>query len=334
MRHFLWNILRTLDAAYWRVLRTLDAAYRHTALFGFIRENRLRQEYIGRALKAASGSCFSLIDGFSEVVAECKKSDTLFVLGSGSSVNRLTSAQWEHVSQHDSVGFNFWPVHDYIPTFFFFEPSPNAERNRTFYELMKLRSEAYRDVPVVLDYRWWEDIGGWELEELEHVCVGSRLFLHVPFRFETSDAGYMQKLMRLWLWLRPYEQRSLCDGIIHHRGTLSALFHFAWAAKYSRIVTIGVDLNDSAYFWEELPEAYSCIPHPPNVEQKVGIHGTADPDQYAGNTLPIDEYLFLFQKMFLKPSRRNEVYVSHASSRLYPNFPVYPPFRDVRDDER
>lgn len=40
-----------------------------------------------------------------------KTSDTVFVLGSGSSVNNISDRKWEAVSRHDSIALNFWLVH-------------------------------------------------------------------------------------------------------------------------------------------------------------------------------------------------------------------------------
>ncbi len=36
--------------------------------------------------------------------AERKTSDTLFVFGSGPSVNDLSEVQWRHIGEHDSLG--------------------------------------------------------------------------------------------------------------------------------------------------------------------------------------------------------------------------------------
>src|SRR5690554_6973020 len=38
-----------------------------------------------------------------------RKSDRVYILGSGSSVKGISN--WEEISKHDSIGFNFWPLH-------------------------------------------------------------------------------------------------------------------------------------------------------------------------------------------------------------------------------
>ena len=37
-----------------------------------------------------------------------KTSDTIFILGSGPSINLITDDQWDHISSCNSIGFNYW----------------------------------------------------------------------------------------------------------------------------------------------------------------------------------------------------------------------------------
>ena len=46
-----------------------------------------------------------------------KRSDTLIVLGSGASINDISPERWKAIARHDSVGFNFWPIHPFVPTY-------------------------------------------------------------------------------------------------------------------------------------------------------------------------------------------------------------------------
>ena len=46
-----------------------------------------------------------------------RKSDTLFVLGSGASIHDLNETEWAAIAAADSVGFNNWSLHPFIPTF-------------------------------------------------------------------------------------------------------------------------------------------------------------------------------------------------------------------------
>jgi hypothetical protein len=38
-----------------------------------------------------------------------KKSDTIFIFGSGASLNDIPAAEWQNISAHDTLGFNCRP---------------------------------------------------------------------------------------------------------------------------------------------------------------------------------------------------------------------------------
>ena len=56
-------------------------------------------------------------------VSQFHKHDTVFILGSGAIITELSPSQWELIRAHDSIGFNNWTMHPFVPTFYFFEPS-------------------------------------------------------------------------------------------------------------------------------------------------------------------------------------------------------------------
>src|ERR1700732_770880 len=50
-----------------------------------------------------------------------QNSDTLFILGSGPSINQISSERWAAISHHDTIGFNFWLYHRFVPKIYFAE---------------------------------------------------------------------------------------------------------------------------------------------------------------------------------------------------------------------
>ena len=55
------------------------------------------------------------------VIKRYKTSDTLFILGSGPSICELNSKHFKIISDHDSIGFGFWCIHDFAPTYYMME---------------------------------------------------------------------------------------------------------------------------------------------------------------------------------------------------------------------
>ena len=48
-----------------------------------------------------------------------KNSDTLFILGSGESINSIKI--WDKIRSHDSVGFNYFIFNNFVPSFYILE---------------------------------------------------------------------------------------------------------------------------------------------------------------------------------------------------------------------
>ena len=67
--------------------------------------------------------------------AKSKKSEIVFILGSGSSVNDLSDNDISHIEKHDTIGFNFWLYHDIVPDYYIFETPRDSIRKEEFYKL-------------------------------------------------------------------------------------------------------------------------------------------------------------------------------------------------------
>src|SRR5271155_5733125 len=86
-----------------------------------------------------------------------KRSDTLFILASGSSINKISPARWDMIAQHDSIGFNFWPIHPFVPNMYFVETiSTNyPQMFEVFCRLARHRAKDYASViKVVTELRY------------------------------------------------------------------------------------------------------------------------------------------------------------------------------------
>jgi hypothetical protein len=87
-----------------------------------------------------------------------KKSDTLVILGSGKSINEISKIHWEEFAGYDTIGFNFWPVHSFVPSFYFFETPRDKGRYETFKKLFLSVEEQYKSSLVIYkDVRFARD---------------------------------------------------------------------------------------------------------------------------------------------------------------------------------
>ncbi len=114
-----------------------------------------------------------------------KKSDTIFILGSGSSVNDLTEENWTVINSHDSIGFNFWLIHEFVPTFYFIEPSAYSERFQTLLDLIRRRSGECDKMPIICEYKNWYNSG--------------RTFQDIPTEVEENVYLYSPYYLRTYI---------------------------------------------------------------------------------------------------------------------------------------
>lgn len=290
-----------------RVLHSSRLPYLALSLYrDWQRFNRVQRELTA----GGSVSPFSF-----EGLRERKTSATLFVLGSGASVNAIDQAQWDYIRQHDSVGFNFWLVHPFVPTYFFWEMPGEEVRRGIFAELLERKQQAYRDTPIVVKRVWPNMIPAVKqivqsTPALEHLNVVS-LDLPPKSNYSRTEIARSIRQLQRYAVVDLLLKRSM---LLHRRGTLSELITFACGLDYKRVVLCGVDLLATDYFfdievykWEGEP-----LPIPPKLPQTV--HSTIDPSKA---DLPVDEVLYLLRDELLAPREMTLELLSEAS-RLYP----------------
>ena len=190
-------------------------------------------------------------------VSKYKKSDTLFILGSGASITSITDEQWKEISKSDSLGFNNWSVHPFIPTYYFFEPTSRKNKfqikmNEVIYGNLKNRLEDYKQVPIIMHYlaRYYfpEDV-------MEPLRETGNLYFQAPVNVPGDS---LEELT--FSYDRAFEKGYFKDinKAVYRRGSVAKLVHFGIAAGYKNVVLMGVDLNTSPYFFDV--EGFNTVP--------------------------------------------------------------------------
>ncbi|MFB3813277.1 MAG: hypothetical protein ACE14L_04125 [Terriglobales bacterium] len=245
-----------------------------------------------------------------------KTSDTLFVLGSGPSINRISAQRWEAIARHDSVGFNFWPYHRFVPTFYFFESGRNHAQGEAYHKMAAARAEEYRNVPKVLmdlchpGYQYVYDLpAGWR----ENLYVAYT----IPAIARTDEEfGYVVRLLKKRGAFAP---ESRIRYLLKHCATLSTLVTLGAKLQYKRIVLCGVDLTTNEYYYQD-PELY---PESKDVELVPRARKHATLTRYCWGNTPIDVVLEELRRQVLEPAGI-ELYLEHDGSALYPRIPRAP----------
>jgi hypothetical protein len=253
-------------------------------------------------------------------LSQIKTSDTVFVLGSGSSINEISDRRWEVIGHHDSVALNFWPVHPFVPRIYLFENIDRTEGYETMFDcfqnLLRGRARDYRNVTKIIT----------ELRSLS-----PQLVFEIPEGFRPNmyigySTGVVARNNReLIAGMRYLRRRGIfepANRVVWHfkyGSSVIAALSLATRMHYRRIVLCGIDLGNADYFYHDAkryPEA-SAWEFMPRVQPQV----TMLPLKWR---LSAQEAIYHFKQEVLDPAGI-ELFVENRGSQLFPRIPEAPP---------
>jgi len=236
-----------------------------------------------------------------------KTSETLFVLGSGSSITALSDTHWRHIKNGDSIGLNNWILHHHVPTFYSGEFMRTAASRAVY--LHNLRVAAPRYTRTRSFFRLREDT-------LQHVSAiagfRGRIALQ-EFIKGSSEADLSMRLRQIDL-----RRRGVITRLLHYSSSVDSAVLLGAYLGYKRVVLCGIDLKNVLYFYDSGFEHYTARGYlVPQSGQTGVIHKTNDPEQIAGVT--VSTVMRILRDLPGAP----ELYVAHDASALHPDLPVY-----------
>ena len=167
-----------------------------------------------------------------------RKSDTVFVFGSGYSLNDISHDEWRHFEAHDTFGFSGfiyekWVRVDYHLIRGWVEVKAGMfnwrAHTQQFADILNA-NVLFRDTILILQGEYLAQFCN-ALIGYGYLRPGTRLFRYATARGTKTPT------------------RRLGDGLCHTVGTLSDAVNFAYCLGWKNIVLVGVDLYDSRYFW-------------------------------------------------------------------------------------
>ncbi|EGV42981.2 hypothetical protein BZARG_1637 [Bizionia argentinensis JUB59] len=166
-----------------------------------------------------------------------KKSDTVFILGSGESINDLQKEDWDKIKKHNIIGLNYSFVHPVIPDYHLMEMIPLKEMQNFF---CKVTEERYKEVDVFFQYKHILK-SGFDIKDYVHK---KRAYIHVPHLYPTI---YDDILALYFLDIKKKRDINF-SHLIHHNSHIGCAVMFAQILGYKNIVMLGIDLNGGDYF--------------------------------------------------------------------------------------
>jgi hypothetical protein len=226
-----------------------------------------------------------------------KGSDTAVFLGCGSSINNITSEQWDKIKQFDTWTTNNWAYHSFVPKFYHLEMrKPNTPGRKLHAQLIRSRMahEAYDDVIFIInrDRAYLLDVIGKNRKNI---------YLYKMNKVNAIKKPIIPKY-------KPSKNPNIltCNLNASFTMVLELLTRF----KYKKILFWGVDLHDCRYFWTNKPE-YGKVHRQINRDKPDEPHNTAH----------IRNFVVWFAGRQKKLGC--EFFVCHKDTLLYPDFDYF-----------
>ena len=245
--------------------------------------------------------------GSTKALIAQKNSDTAILLGSGQSINRITDAQWDKIIPQDIWAVNNWVYHPFIIPYFY-----HIEAKWYNYKILQKRLKEkqflYQDVCFIFpkskliqlhdgDRPLLRDIVPFDCARYEYDLIGrDKKRTHTPF---TSDYEM--------------DNRKLTKS---YDMSITLIFEMLYKFGYDRIITFGIDLHNSYYFWTG-KSACGEVHHQTNK-----AHENKNPEEPHA-THRVKDFIIDFNKRWMKPFNRS-IGVGHQDTDLYPHLPYVP----------
>jgi hypothetical protein len=175
-----------------------------------------------------------------------------YIFGNGASINSLTQDQFEEIARGVSVGINAWPLHSFVPDMYSFEFSRHSSEPDPELAFLVSRAEsAARDSGRghLLFLRPGLPAGAGAMVPLKPE-THSRAFLYGRANlFSTSENALSADLDQLMIRIG---RGHLSGAVLPDNGaSVIRMIFLGLIAGFRNIRLLGVDLNDSPYFWYE-----------------------------------------------------------------------------------
>lgn len=221
------NVLRKQGVGWWLL-------WNHMLVDAWLRDRLNRRRYVD----------------LSEAQARARRrSDTVFIFGSGYSLHDLTAAEWAHFAEHDVFGFNQFFFERWIRTDFHLLKGGN-------YAELRWQPYAHEVEGILRDNPYFKDttfvMQEGYLAQFPNQLIGYGLLPRSArvLRFRTNRTAGPPT-------------RSISEGLRHEGGTMADAVNCAFCLGWTHIVLVGVDLYDSRYFY--LPSDQTVVLDPESL---------------------------------------------------------------------
>ena len=191
-------------------------------------------------------------DGLDRMI-KTKKSDTVFILGSGPSINEIDDNGWKHINKHDSWGFNFWFLHEFVPTHYITQSTPVSELDRLMADLYLSRAKEYREKKCEFFVRG-DNVNYFRFHKSKIAQALSEKKMKLKTLCEHFIIGDCiikpDKLINKMYNLGCFGTKEN-KNIPKYRSTVCFMISLALMAGYKKIILCGIDMSGNGHFYDK-----------------------------------------------------------------------------------
>ena len=178
-----------------------------------------------------------------------RKSDTVFIFGSGYSLNELSETEWREMARHNTIGFNWFVRQNFIRVDYhlFREVSGSDTDPAVWKPAIKEYADLLKNSPhyensVMVIQGGYKALNGNRLISMRLLSRDTRIF-----RFHNNSRSIYKP-----------PSKNISEGLVHGTSTLIDVVNLAYSLGWKNIVLVGVDLYDRRYFWLGNEETRNC----------------------------------------------------------------------------
>ena len=165
---------------------------------------------------------------FPEMISK-RKSDTVFVCGTGSSILDLKPDEWSLISQHDVLSFRDFPRQAFVVADFHVTGEIDD---------VDLYAQQINDNYLYSNTRFL-------IQEGFNALMGNRFVGFKKLKLNATICRFRRKYRgRMKIF-----SRSIDSGVVHGYGSIISVVNIAYLMGWKNIVLVGIDLYDHRYFY-------------------------------------------------------------------------------------
>ena len=229
--------------------------------------------------------------------------NTCVFLGSGSSIKKITNQQWDIIkADYDIWAVNNWVYHPYVVPNFYHIEVKHYNYNLIQQRLYEKRKK-YKKVDFIFPMKKSIKTKNGKRPLHEVTFQGAKKFC---YEMKVRDAR------RTHSKFNADYQPSFRTLTKSYDMSISTVLELIYHCKYKAVILLGVDLNNSFYFWSDGEKEYGEVHHLTNK-----AHENKDPN-LPHATHRIKDFIFDMNERWMKPEKR-EIFVGHKDTILYPH---------------